>query len=128
MEVLHSPWKRKKKGLETSSEKGDEREVPPEMTESLTGLLAMHPTTSQSLMNCPEKDGVFVTRSIRRLPSGFDVKQFSDFTTCPWDCNYAALRHTMMHAKRVLTPIAPPVLAMLSERFLLPRSRSLHRR
>ena len=54
-------------------------------------------------------DGIFVTRSIRRLPNGFDVKQFSDFTTCPWDCNYAALGHTMMHAKRVLTPVPTPV-------------------
>ena len=53
-------------------------------------------------------DGVFVTRSIRRLTSAFDVKYFTDLTTCPWECNYAALGHTMMHAKRVLAPIPVP--------------------
>ena len=50
-------------------------------------------------------DGVFVTRSIRRLPSGFDVKQFSDFTTRPCDCNYAALGHTMPDTWRI-TPLS----------------------
>ena len=49
-------------------------------------------------------DGVSVARSIRRLTSAFDVKYFTDLTTCPWECNYAALGHTMMHAKRVLAP------------------------
>ena len=53
-------------------------------------------------------DGVFVTRSIRRLTSAFDVKYFTDLTTCPWECNYAALGHTMMHAKRVLAPVPVP--------------------
>ena len=53
-------------------------------------------------------DGVFVTRSIRRSTSAFDVKYFTDLTTCPWECNYAALGHTMMHAKRVLAPVPVP--------------------
>lgn len=57
-------------------------------------------------------DGVFVTRSIRRLPKGFDVQYFSDLTTCPWDCNYAALGNTMRHAKIVLAPVPTPVLAV----------------
>ena len=53
-------------------------------------------------------DGVFVTRSIRRLTSAFDVKYFTDLTRCAWECNYAALGHTMMHAKRVLAPVPVP--------------------
>ena len=53
-------------------------------------------------------DGVFVTRCIRRLTSAFDVKYFTDLTTCPWECNYAALGHTMMHARRVLAPVPVP--------------------
>ena len=53
-------------------------------------------------------DGVFVTRSIRRLTSAFDVKYFTDLTACPGECNYAALGHTMMHAKRILAPIPVP--------------------
>lgn len=57
-------------------------------------------------------DGVFVTRSIRRLPTGFDVQYYGDLTTCPWDCNYAALGHTMVHAKRILAPVATPVFAV----------------
>ena len=53
-------------------------------------------------------DGVFVTRPIRRLTSTFDVKYFTDLTTCPWECSYAALGHTMMHAKRGLAPVPAP--------------------
>lgn len=56
-------------------------------------------------------DGVLVTRSICRLPNGFEVRYFSDLTTCPWDCNDAALGHTMIPAKRVLAPIPTPVFA-----------------
>ena len=51
---------------------------------------------------------VFVTRSIRRLSSAFDVKYFTDLTPCPWECNYAALGHAMMHAKRILAPVPVP--------------------
>ena len=38
-------------------------------------------------------DGVFVTWSIRRLTSAFDVKHFTDLTTCPCEwklCNFRA--------------------------------------
>ena len=63
-------------------------------------------------------DGEFVTRSIRRLTSAFDVKFFTDLSTCPWDCNYAALGHTMMHAKRVLAPV--PVPSMIDANLVPP--------
>ena len=49
-------------------------------------------------------DGIFVTRSLRRLPMPLDITYFSRISMCPWECNYASLGHTLMHAKRVLPP------------------------
>ena len=33
-----------------------------------------------------------------------DITYFSEISVCPWECTYASLGHTLMHAKRVFPP------------------------
>ena len=52
-------------------------------------------TTQNDTRIIAVSDGIFVTGSIRILTVGFDVKYFTELTICPWECNYAALGHTI---------------------------------
>ena len=54
--------------------------------------------------------GKFVTPSIRRLIMQFAITYFSEISVCPWECTYASLGHTLMHAKRVFPPAPAAVL------------------
>eukprot|EP00438_Fugacium_kawagutii_P026160 Skav230005 [mRNA] locus=scaffold5058:3896:10669:+ [translate_table: standard] len=51
-------------------------------------------------------DGIFVTRSIRRLPGGGDAEMLSNLVASPWDFGYASLGHRLLHAKRAQGPLA----------------------
>ena len=48
-------------------------------------------------------NNVFVTRSIRRLPTPFVLE---DLTACPWEFGYAALGHRLVYNKSVSPPLA----------------------
>ena len=50
-------------------------------------------------------NGVFVTRSTRRLPDTFKLEMLSDLVTSPWECGYANLGHRLVHAKRSSLPV-----------------------
>ena len=47
-----------------------------------------------------------MTRSVRRLPSPFDLERLGEVTTSPWDHGYAALGHRMLYNKHVSPPMA----------------------
>ena len=51
-------------------------------------------------------DGVFVTRSVRRLPTPFVLEPLGEITTSPWDHGYAFLGHCMLYTKKISTPLA----------------------
>ncbi len=72
--------------------------------ENRSGKIWFGKTTQNDVRVLAVSDGIFVARSIRRLTMPFDVRYFTELTVCPWECNYAALGHTIMHAKRVLAP------------------------
>ena len=57
--------------------------------------------------------GIFVTRSIRRLPSSFQLEQLGDLTACPWEYGYANLGHRLVYSKRVSQPFGVAVGANL---------------
>ena len=46
--------------------------------------------------------GIFLTRSIRRLPTSFDLELLGELTASPWNCGCASLGHRLVHAKRVV--------------------------
>ena len=50
--------------------------------------------------------GIFLTRSIRRLPTSFDLELLGELTASPWNCGCASLGHRLVHAKRVVPPPA----------------------
>eukprot|EP00435_Cladocopium_sp_Y103_P052256 s2334_g16.t1 len=49
--------------------------------------------------------GLFVTRSIRRLPDSFQLAPLGELTTAPWDYGYASLGHRLVYAKRSALPV-----------------------
>ena len=51
-------------------------------------------------------NGVFLTRSIRRLPTSFDLELLGELTASPWNYGCASLGHRLVHAKRVVPPPA----------------------
>ena len=57
--------------------------------------------------------GIFVTRSIRRLPCSFQLEQLGDLTACPWEYGYANLGHRLVYSKRVSQPFGVAVGANL---------------
>ena len=52
------------------------------------------------------KDGVFLTRSIRRNAIPFNLDRCGDIETYPWDYGLVALGNKLVHNKRVSQPIA----------------------
>ena len=50
--------------------------------------------------------GIFLTRSIRRLPTSFDLDLLGELTASPWNYGCASLGHRLVHAKRVVPPRA----------------------
>ena len=50
--------------------------------------------------------GIFLTRSIRRLPTSFDLDLLGELTASPWNYGCASLGHRLVHAKRVVPPPA----------------------
>ena len=52
------------------------------------------------------KEGIFVTRSVRRLPTAFNLEDLGDVTTSPWEYGYAALGHRMMYNRHFSPPLA----------------------
>ena len=50
--------------------------------------------------------GIFLTRSIRRLPTSFDLELLGELTASPWNYGCASLGHRLVHAKRVVPPPA----------------------
>ena len=57
--------------------------------------------------------GIFVTRSIRRLPTSFQLEQLGDLTACPWEYGYANLGHRLVYSKRVSQPFGVAIGANL---------------
>ena len=51
-------------------------------------------------------NGVFVTRSIRRNASPFNLSRLGDIENWPWEFGYAALGNRLVYNKRVTQPIA----------------------
>jgi hypothetical protein len=49
---------------------------------------------------------IFLTRSIRRLPTSFDLELLGEITASPWNYGCASLGHRLIHAKRVVPPPA----------------------
>ena len=49
--------------------------------------------------------GIFVTRSIRRLPTSFQLEQLGDLTACPWEYGYANLGHRLCLLKEGITTL-----------------------
>ena len=52
------------------------------------------------------KEGIFVTRSVRRLPTAFVLEDLGDVTTSLWEYGYAALGHRMMYNRHLSPPLA----------------------
>eukprot|EP00435_Cladocopium_sp_Y103_P070025 s313_g34.t1 len=48
---------------------------------------------------------VFVTRSIRRLPTPFVLEALGDMVACPWSYGYAALGHRMVYSRQLSPPM-----------------------
>ena len=57
--------------------------------------------------------GIFVTRSIRRLPISFQLEQLGDLTTSPWQYKCANLGHRLVYSKRVSQPFGVAIGANL---------------
>ena len=57
--------------------------------------------------------GIFVTRSIRRLPDSFHLEALGEITAAPWDYGYANLGHRLVYSKRITQPTATAVGAEL---------------
>ena len=51
------------------------------------------------------KEGIFVTRSVRRFPNPFVLEELGDITTSPWEYGYAALGHRMMYNRHLSPPM-----------------------
>eukprot|EP00435_Cladocopium_sp_Y103_P010280 s4269_g2.t1 len=49
--------------------------------------------------------GLFITRSIRRLPDPFQLEPLGELTTSPWDYGYASLGHRLVYARRSAPPV-----------------------
>lgn len=49
--------------------------------------------------------GVFVTRSVRRLPTPFVLEDLGDLRFSPWEFGYAAVGHRMVYNKHLSPPI-----------------------
>ena len=58
------------------------------------------------------KEGIFVTRSVRRFPNPFVLEELGDITTSPWEYGYAALGHRMVY-NRHLSPPMPVGMPMI---------------
>ena len=48
--------------------------------------------------------GVFVTRSVRRLPTPFVLEELGDLHHSPWEFGYASLGHRMLYNRHVSPP------------------------
>ena len=51
-------------------------------------------------------EGIFVTRSVRRLPTPFVLEPLGEITTSPWDHGCASLGHRMLYTKNISPPLA----------------------
>ena len=51
--------------------------------------------------------GIFVTRSIGRLPISFQLEQLGDLTASLWEYGYVNLGHRLVYSKRVLLVSQP---------------------
>ena len=56
--------------------------------------------------------GVFVTRSVRRLPTPFVLEELGSMEFSPWEFGYAALGHRMVYNKH-LSPSIPTGMPMI---------------
>jgi len=50
-------------------------------------------------------EGVFVTRSARRLPTPFVLEPLGEIKVSPWDHGYASLGHRMLYTKNISLPL-----------------------
>ena len=48
--------------------------------------------------------GIFVTRSIRRLPESFQLELLGELVTSPWEHGCSSLGHRLVYSKRVSQP------------------------
>ena len=48
--------------------------------------------------------GIFVTRSIRRLPESFKLELLGELVTSPWEHGCSSLGHRLVYSKRVSQP------------------------
>ena len=48
--------------------------------------------------------GIFITRSIRRLPDSFHLEALGDLTAAPWEYGYANLGHRLVYVRRSVPP------------------------
>ena len=63
-------------------------------------------TMSGDLHIIGQADGVFVTRSIRRNPTPFNLERFAELEHYPWEFGLAALGNRLVHKKRLSQPTA----------------------
>ena len=63
-------------------------------------------TTPGDLRIIGQADGVFVTRSIRRNPTPFNLERFAELEHYPWEFGLAALGNRLVHKKRLSQPTA----------------------
>ena len=59
------------------------------------------------------RDGVFLTRSIRRNAIPFNLKRCGEIETYPWEYGLVALGNKLVHNKRVSQPLALGIGAAL---------------
>ena len=55
---------------------------------------------------------LFITRSVRRIPTPWIHTELSKVEMTPWDCGFATLGSKLMIPKRVLRPAPQPALAL----------------
>ena len=56
--------------------------------------------------------GLFVTRSVRRLPTPWSLEESGEVEIAPWECAFATLGSKLSVPKRVMPPIAEAVPAL----------------
>ena len=48
--------------------------------------------------------GIFITRSIRRLPESFQLEALGELTASPWEYGYANFGHRLIYSRRSSLP------------------------
>ena len=68
--------------------------------------------------------GLFITRSVRRIPVPWVATEFGNVEVTPWECSFATLGSRLMVPKRVLKP-APQVVPALPPASVQPAASKL---